>query len=122
VSADERRAAETADALRRTRLATERTYLAWWRTAMTAIAVGLGAGAIAPQLTDGSGWWYVGVGIGFITLGIVLLGYGLHRQLLVDRLVARGEFAPPDPRALVVLAVAGAVLGALTIALLISTL
>ena len=33
---------ETADALRRTRLANERTYLAWWRSALTALAVAVG--------------------------------------------------------------------------------
>ena len=32
----------------RTRLAGERTYLAWWRTAIAALAVGLGAGKVAP--------------------------------------------------------------------------
>ena len=38
---------ETADALRRTRLANERTYLAWWRRALTALAMAVGAGRIA---------------------------------------------------------------------------
>lgn len=33
-----------ADALRRTRLANERTHLAWWRTGLAALAVSLGAG------------------------------------------------------------------------------
>jgi uncharacterized membrane protein YidH (DUF202 family) len=32
---------EGADAVRRTRLANERTYLAWWRTALTAFAVSI---------------------------------------------------------------------------------
>ncbi|HZQ65563.1 MAG TPA: DUF202 domain-containing protein [Gaiellaceae bacterium] len=44
---------ETEDALRRTRLAAERTFLAWWRTALTAVAVGIGAGGIAPKLVGG---------------------------------------------------------------------
>ena len=37
---------EARDATRRTRLANERTYLAWWRTGADAIAVGVGLGAI----------------------------------------------------------------------------
>jgi putative membrane protein len=42
------------DATRRTRLANERTYLAWWRTGLTAFAVSLGAGKLVPALTDES--------------------------------------------------------------------
>ena len=38
------------DASRRTLLAVERTYLAWWRTGLTSFAVGLGAGKVVPAL------------------------------------------------------------------------
>ena len=38
---------DSRDATRRTRLANERTYLAWWRTGLTAFAVSFGAGRIA---------------------------------------------------------------------------
>ena len=40
------------DATRRTRLAAERTYLAWWRSALGAFAVALAAGKLVPALTD----------------------------------------------------------------------
>ena len=40
-----------ADSTRRTRLANERTYLAWWRTGLTTLAVAIGAGKIVPELT-----------------------------------------------------------------------
>ena len=42
---------DVVDATRRTRLASERTYLAWWRTALAAFAVSLGVGKIVPELT-----------------------------------------------------------------------
>ena len=47
---------EARDATRRTRLANERTYLAWWRTGLTSFAVSLGAGKLVPALTEESHW------------------------------------------------------------------
>ena len=109
---------ESHDALRRTRLASERTYLAWWRTALTALAVGIGTGGIAPKLGNGERWAYVGVGTGFAALGILLFVYGFRRQLAVDRAVSEGGFVPPDRRVLALLAAAGSILGVLSIVLL----
>ena len=37
---------ETIDASRRTRLASERTELAWWRTGLTALAFALGIAVV----------------------------------------------------------------------------
>jgi hypothetical protein len=39
--------------MRRTRPASERTYLARWRSALAAFAVSLGVGKIVPSLTHG---------------------------------------------------------------------
>ena len=116
------RVAETADALRRTRLASERTYLAWWRTGLTSIAVGIGAGGIAPKLVGEAHWAYVLIGAGFAALGVAVLGYGLRRQEIVDRVISEGGFAPPDTRVLAVLTGVAAVLGTLTVVLLLSSL
>jgi inner membrane protein YidH len=113
---------ETSDALRRTRLASERTYLAWWRTGLTAIAVGIGAGGIAPKLVGEARWAYVLVGTGFAALGVALLAYGLRRQAVVDRAVSEGRFAPPGTRVLAVLTLVAALLGTLTVVLLLSSL
>ena len=42
------------DATRRTRLANERTYLAWWRTGLTTLAVSVGTGKLVPAVTGGT--------------------------------------------------------------------
>jgi inner membrane protein YidH len=113
---------ESSDALRRTRLASERTYLAWWRTGLTAIAVGIGAGGIAPKLVGEAHWAYVLVGTGFAALGVGLLVYALRRQEAVDQALDEGRFAPPDTRVLLVLTAAAAILGVLTVVLLLASL
>jgi putative membrane protein len=102
---------EAGDATRRTRLANERTYLAWWRTGLTAFAVSLGAGKLVPALTDETSWPYVVVGAGFALLGVAFVAYGFRRQLLVERAVARGEYARPDERLLAWLTGIGVLLG-----------
>ena len=99
------------DATRRTRLANERTYLAWWRTGLTAFAVSLGAGKLVPALTDETAWPYLVVGVGFALLGVVFVAYGFHRMRQVDDALAKGEFARPDARVLGALAAVGVVLG-----------
>jgi inner membrane protein YidH len=102
---------EAGDATRRTRLANERTYLAWWRTGLTAFAVSLGAGKLVPALTDESRWPYVAVGIGFGVLGLAFVAYGYRRMREVDASIARGEYARPDERLMGSLAAVGIVLG-----------
>jgi putative membrane protein len=102
---------DAGDATRRTRLANERTYLAWWRTGLTAFAVSVGAGQVVPALTDADRWPYVAVGIGFAVLGLVFVAYGFRRMRDVDAAIARGEYARPDERLMGLLAAAGVVLG-----------
>ena len=102
---------EAGDATRRTRLANERTYLAWWRTGLTAFAVSLGAGKLVPALTDETRWPYVAVGVTFAALGIVFVAYGYVRQAGVERAVARGEYVGPDERLVGTLTATGVVVG-----------
>lgn len=102
---------EAGDATRRTRLANERTYLAWWRTGLTAFAVSLGAGKLVPALTDETRWPYVVIGVGFALLGVVFVAYGFRRQRLVERAVARGDYVLPNDRFLAGLTAIGILLG-----------
>lgn len=46
-------------------LANERTYLAWWRTGLTVLAVSLGAGKLIPALAPGVQRPYTLARIGF---------------------------------------------------------
>jgi putative membrane protein len=99
------------DATRRTRLANERTYLAWWRTGLTAFAVSLGAGKLVPVLTGETRWPYVVVGVAFGILGVVFVVYGFVRHRLVERALARGGYVQPSEQLMAALTVVGIALG-----------
>jgi putative membrane protein len=111
---------EARDATRRTRLANERTYLAWWRTGLTALAVSVGTGRVVPALTEGTRWPYELVGAGFALLATVFIGYGYLRQRQVDRALDRGDFERPDDRLIGVLTVAGLLLGLATLVIVVA--
>jgi putative membrane protein len=102
---------EADDATRRTRLANERTYLAWWRTGLTAFAVSLGTGTLVPAITDETRWPYVIVGVVFALLGVAFLACGFLRQRTVEKAVSRSEYVRPDVRLLGVLTAVGILLG-----------
>ena len=98
---------ETEDATRRTRLATERTYLAWWRSGLTALAVGLAAGKVVPELSSGASWPFELLGVGYSLLGVAFIFYGYRRQYVVEAAMRRGEWAPFDARVGAVLTAVG---------------
>jgi len=119
VPEERRRYSDAEDATRRTRLANERTYLAWWRTGLTAIAVSLAAGKVVPQLANtGSKWPYELIGAGFALIGIACIAYALIRERQVEEALMRGDFVPPDRIWTGVMTVGGVVLGLLTLLLL----
>jgi len=102
---------EAVDATRRTHLASERTYLAWWRTGLTSLTVGIGAGKIVPALTSGTTWPYTVIGAGFALLGVICIGYAAVRRREVDEALARGEFVRPDDRVIALMTALGGLLG-----------
>ncbi len=106
---------DVVDATRRTRLAAERTYLAWWRSALAAFAVSLGVGKVVPELTSGRSVGYEVVGAGYALLGIAFIGYGYWRQQMMERALAEGRFLPFDRRAALTFTVAGVALGLATL-------
>jgi putative membrane protein len=111
---------EAGDATRRTRLANERTYLAWWRTGLTSFAVSIGSGKLVPELTTGETWPYIAIGVCFALVGAFCSGYAFWRYHGVEEAVRRGEFAHPDQRVIAVLSGVGLLLGLLVVVVLVS--
>jgi putative membrane protein len=112
---------QIADATRRTRLANERTYLAWWRSGLTALAVGVGYGKLVPGLTEVTQWPYEVAGVCFAVLGTTFILYGARRRQQVDRALTAGSFSHPDGRVMFGLTAAGLALGLFSIALVFVT-
>jgi putative membrane protein len=100
------------DYSRRTLLANERTFLAWWRTGLTAITAGLAAAQVVPKLSGSTNQWaYTTLGAVLAALGVVALAYGDHRRRAVIRALERGEFDNPSTLVTSVMTGAGVLTG-----------
>jgi putative membrane protein len=108
------------DPTRRTRLASERTVLAWLRTGLTATAVALAVGKVVPDLGGGTRWPYVAIGSGYAVLGLIIVIYGMLRGREVDRALDSGRYVGLDDRAMWVIGVVAAVLALVTVVVLLA--
>ena len=84
--------ASDVDVTRRTRLAAERTWLAWWRSGLTASAAAVAVGGLVPQLVDGSRTPYVVLGCGYALLAAAVFVAAGLRRVRVARALERGEY------------------------------
>jgi putative membrane protein len=100
---------------RRTRLAGERTQLAWWRTGLAALAVALGVGRVVPELDPSAVKWpYSVAGVGFALWGIAALAYGTLQRTEVERAIDEDSVREPRTWPLFALTLLGIALGLLT--------
>jgi putative membrane protein len=80
------------DVTRRTRLAAERTWLAWWRSGIAASTAAVAVGGVVPELVEGGRTAYVVLGAGYAALAAaVFLGAALRRRQ-VERALSVGEY------------------------------
>ena len=77
--------------MERTRLANERTYLAWWRTGIAAVASGFAVGRVVPAVVQGTNWPYVAVGAALTAAGLFAFVYGTVRYRDVDAALSEGR-------------------------------
>src|SRR3954454_10834437 len=82
------------DVWQRTSMAAERTWLAWWRTALTATAGALAIGRVTPEALDVPSGPYVVLGLGYAVLAVGLLVFGALRQRELERSIVDGVHRP----------------------------
>jgi len=103
------------DATRRTRLAAERTWLAWWRTGLATSAAAIAVGRLIPGLTHGDHWAFRLLGLGYAVLAIVLLLIGGVRQYQGSQALDRGEYHDLSPSLVIWLTAAAVALAGATL-------
>jgi putative membrane protein len=106
--------AEFQDVTRRTHLAAERTWLAWWRTAIAAAIGALAVGGLVPELVD-TPWPYIALGSAYAAASVGLFVCGALRQRAVDRALADGGFERLPESWMLAFSAVGALLAAATL-------
>jgi putative membrane protein len=108
------------DQARRTSMAVERTWLAWWRTALGATAGALAVGRFAPNLLHVAPWPYILLGCGYASLAVGLLIVGAQRQRELEHALRTGGEAPLRFRTVGLFTVGGIALAAVTVVLVVA--
>lgn len=111
---------EPGSALRRTLLASERTYLAWWRSGLAALALAIAVGELVPRVSDGPEWPFVVLGVGFGALGVGALLAGEYRRREVLAAIEEGRYAPLGEHLALVLSGLAVLLGVAAIVLIVA--
>jgi putative membrane protein len=108
------------DQARRTSMAAERTWLAWWRTALGATAGALAVGRFAPHLLGVAPWPYMLLGCCYAVLAVGLLLVGARRQRELERALRTGGHVPLRFRTVALFTVGGVALAAITVVFVIA--
>ena len=108
------------DQARRTSMAAERTWLAWWRSALAASAGALAVGRLAPDLLHVAPWPYILLGCGYASLAVGLLIVGARRQRDLEHALRTGHHVPLPFRTVGTFTVGGVALAVLTAVLVIA--
>jgi putative membrane protein len=106
------------DVWQRTSMAAERTWLAYWRTALTATAGALAVGRFAPQLLNVAPWPYIALGCGYAALAIGMLVFGARRERELHRSIVDGVHSPLAPRVVAGFTIGGILLVVATVVLI----
>jgi putative membrane protein len=101
----------------RTQLAHVRTYLAWWRTGLAAIAAGFAVGRVLPEVVGGTNWPYIALGTGLAACGLAAMVYGIVYYRELQAALREGREPHPGEGFVLAFAAVGIAVGAVSILL-----
>jgi putative membrane protein len=108
------------DVTRRTRLAAERTWLAWWRSGIAAATAAVAVGGVVPELVEGGRTAYVLLGAGYAGLAAAVFLAAAVRRRQVERALDVGEYEGLGERGVVALTLVGMALALATLAVILA--
>lgn len=100
---------------RRTVLAAERTWLAWWRTGIAVAGASIAIGGLIPRLVDGSRTPFVVLGAAYAALAAAIFYFALKRHKQVVKALLEGEDVTSGEPYIVGLTVSGGLLAVATL-------
>lgn len=107
------------DVTRRTLLAAERTWLAWWRSGIAAATAAVAVGGVVPELVQRGRTAYVVLGAGYALLAIAVFAGAAVRRRRVEEALTRGDYAGLGERGVLGLTVVAMALALATLAIII---
>ena len=108
------------DVTRRTRLAAERTWLAWWRSGIAASTAAVAVGGVVPELVEGGRTAYVVLGAGYAALAAAVFVLAALRRRQVDRALDRGGYERLGESGVAAVTLAGITLALATLAVIVA--
>ncbi len=81
----------------------------------------MGIGRLLPELSGGTSWPYAAIGAGYALIGVLMVVHGEVRHRRLGEALRAGAYADLEDRALRAFTIGGAVLGLLTVALIVAT-
>ena len=108
------------DVTRRTRLAAERTWLAWWRSGIASATAAVAVGGVVPELIEGARTPYVVLGAGYAALAAGIFLAAAVRRRQVDRALDAGSYRDVGERGALALTLAALVLAVGTFAVIVA--
>jgi putative membrane protein len=107
------------DVTRRTRLAAERTWLAWWRSGIAAATASVAVGGVVPELVEGGRTAYVVLGAGYAGLAAAVFVGAAVRRRQVERALDRGGYEGLGEGGVIALTLAAMTLALATLAVIV---
>ena len=108
------------DVTRRTLLAAERTWLAWWRSGIAAATAAVAVGGVVPELVEGGRTPYVILGVGYAALAAGVFAAAALRRRRVEDALRRGDWAGVGERGVLALTLGGMLLALGTLAVIVA--